>query len=57
VGGGQKVDVIVTVCTGCAVSASVDEAMELGVAGKQLINTADASDRIKIVIRFIRYPL
>jgi len=49
--------------TGCAVSVKVDEGMGLGeagmsvTAGTQPTNIADTSNGIKIVTRFIRYPL
>jgi len=49
--------------TGCAVSMNVGDGMGLGEAGtsvttgKQPTRIADTSNGIKLVIRFIRYPL
>lgn len=62
-GGGQKVGVIVIVDTGSVVSVNVVEGMGLSKAGtfvaegKQPTSVAKTSNRIKIVICFIRYPI
>ena len=48
---------------GCAVSVNVEDGMGLGeagasaAAGKQPTSIADTSNGIKIVSRFIRYPI